>query len=287
MPSSSLLASAPEAAPLPAECLPNYDLIVTEDDTPVDSLISEREMKLLTDPLHASWSGPGEGRSFVCMSNVGLFFAPKKPPLVPDFLLSLDVAMPTDALPKEHRSYFIWKYGKPPDLVIEIVSNKEGGEADVKWNKYAQLGITYYVIHDPFDELEGGVLRAFMLRDGVYEPMDAPLFPEIGLGLTLWHGHYAGMRAEWLRWCDCSGRLLLTGAERAIQAEQRLDQEQQRADQEQQRALQEQQRADQEQQRADLEQQRADLEQQRADQEKQRAERLAAQLRSLGIEPAG
>lgn len=286
MPSSSLLAPADEAPPLPAECLPNYDLIITEDDTPVDSLSSEREMKLLTDPLHASWSGPGEGRSFVCMSNVGLFYAWKKPALVPDFLLSLDVEMPEDVYPKEHRSYFIWNYGKPPDLVIEIVSNKEGGEADVKLRKYAQLGITYYVIHDPLNELQGGVLRAFTLRGGVYEPMDAALFPLIGLGLTLWHGHYAGMRAEWLRWCDPSGRPLLTGAERAIQAEQRLDQEQQRANQEEQRASQEQQRADQEQQRADQEQQRADQEQQRADQEQQRAKRLVAQLKSLGIEPA-
>ena len=181
---SSVLEPTAAAPPLPPECLPNYDLIITEDDTPVDSLISEREMKLLTDPLHASWSGPGEGRSFVCMTNVGLFFALKKPPLVPDFLLSLDVEMPEDGLPKENRSYFLWNYGKPPDLVVEIVSNKEGGEADVKWRKYAQLGITYYIIHDPLNELEGGVLRAFTLRGGVYEPMDTTFFPLIGLGLT-------------------------------------------------------------------------------------------------------
>jgi hypothetical protein len=54
---------------------------------------------------------------------------------------------------------------------------------------------------------------------------------------------------------------------------------------EQQRADAERQRADGEQQRADGEQQRADAEQQRADAEQQRAERLAAQLRALGVDP--
>ena len=37
----------------------------------------------------------------------------------------------------------------------------------------------------------------------------------------------------------------------------------------------------------ELEAQRADQEKQRANQEKQRAERLAAQLRALGVEPEG
>ena len=249
-PTSSVLTPSAAAPPLPPECLPNYDLIVTEDDTPVENIFSERQAKLLSDPLQASWPGPGEGRTFQCMANVGLFFAVKQPPLVPDFLLSLDVDMPDDVWPKENRGYFIWNFGKPPDLIIEIVSNTEGGEADIKRRMYAKIGIPFYVIFDPLDQLHGGVLQVFALRAGVYEPIVPDFLPEIGLGLTLWKGHYAGVRGEWLRWCDRSGRLLLTGDERAIQEQQRGDQEQQRADQEQ-----------------------------------QRADRLAAQLKGLGIEP--
>lgn len=243
--------------PLDAECLPNYELIVTEDDTPVENLFSERQPTLLTDSLYASKSVLSDGRTFVSMGNVGLFFAVKQPPLVPDFLLSFDVEVPDNILPKENRSYFIWNYGKPPDLVIEIVSNKEGGEADVKPRMYAKIGVTYYVILDPLDLLGGGVLQVFALHGRAYEPVAADFLPDIGLGLVLWDGTYAGASAQWLRWCDHSGQLLLTSEERA----------------------------DQERQRADLEEQRADEAQERAEQAQERANRLAAQLKSLGIEP--
>ena len=247
---SSTLSELQASPPLDLECLPNYDLIVTEDDTPVENIFSERQPTLLTDALYASWKGPGDGLPFLSMGNVGLFFAVKQPPLVPDFLLSLDVEVPDNVFPKENRSYFIWNYGKPPDLVIEIVSNKTGGEVDVKPRMYAKIGVTYYVIHDPQNLLGGGVLQVFALHGRGYEPVSADFLPEIGLGLSLWNGKYAGVSTEWLRWCDRTGQLLLTSEERVIHQQQRADQEQQRADQEQ-----------------------------------QRADRLVAQLKSLGIEP--
>ena len=71
-----------------------------------------------------------------------------------------------------------------------------------------------------------------------------------------------------------------------LELSQYADQENQRADQESQRADQENQRANQESQRANQESQRADQERQRADQEYERAERLLAQLRAMGIQPA-
>ncbi len=251
--SSLLTPPAAKTVPqLPPECLPNYDLMVTEDDTPVDSLFCERQAKLLTDVIYCSWPGPGDERPFLCMSNVGLFFAVRQPPVVPDFLLSLDVAPPDNPWPKENRSYFVWNYGKFPDLVLEFVSNTEGGEGDIKLRMYAKMGIPYYVIFDPLNQLRGGVLRVLNLRQGAYVPVAADWLPDLRLGLTLWNGEYAGVQGEWLRWCDDSGRLLPT-------AEERADQEQQRADQEQ----------------------------QRADSAEHRATALAAQLRALGVDPAG
>jgi hypothetical protein len=44
---------------------------------------------------------------------------------------------------------------------------------------------------------------------------------------------------------------------------------------------------DRERQRTEQERQRAEQERQRADDERQRAERLASQLRALGVEPSG
>ena len=72
---------------IPAELRPVVDHLVTEDDTPVDSVFSEKQQRLLTEPLYSSWAGPGQQRSFVAMSNVGLFFAVRHPPLVPDVLV--------------------------------------------------------------------------------------------------------------------------------------------------------------------------------------------------------
>ena len=47
---------------------------------------------------------------------------------------------------------------------------------------------------------------------------------QIGLGLTIWHGIFEGLEYDWLRWCDASGNILLTGNELAQQAQQRVEQ---------------------------------------------------------------
>jgi Uma2 family endonuclease len=41
--------------------------------------------------------------------------------------LSLDVQAAKEIWKKENRSYFIWKFGKPPDVVVEVVSDKKAG----------------------------------------------------------------------------------------------------------------------------------------------------------------
>lgn len=253
-----------EAMMVPAECMPNYDLIVTEDDTPVDSLFSLRQMTLLCDSFYASWARSGEERPFIAMSNVGLFFALKQPPLVPDFMLSVGVEAPEDLFPKSNRSYFIWNYGKPPDLVAEFVSNTEGGENDSKRTAYARIGIPYYIIFDPFNFLGNGVLQILERRMGRYVPLPDRSLPELGLSVVLWNGHYAGSHHEWLRFVDRNGQLLLTGEELAVQERQRADQ------------------SEEESRHAKL---IAEQESRRAEQERVRAEKLVAQLRALGIEP--
>ena len=44
---------------VPLECFPVVDHLVTEDDTPVDSFFSEKQMRLLTEPLtHLPGVGP-------------------------------------------------------------------------------------------------------------------------------------------------------------------------------------------------------------------------------------
>ncbi|MBX2999177.1 MAG: Uma2 family endonuclease, partial [Caldilineaceae bacterium] len=124
--------------------VPDVSQLITEDDSPVDNILSERQMHLLPDALYASWKGPGDGRNFVALADVGIFVTTSHPPLVPDVLVALDVQLPENFMKKDQRSYFFWLYGKPPDVVIEVVSNREGGELGHKLQGYARLGVPYY-----------------------------------------------------------------------------------------------------------------------------------------------
>ena len=205
---------------LPPELRPRIDHLVTEDDTPKDSIFSEKQQRLLTEPLYSSWDA---GRLFVATANVGLFYAVRQPPLVPDMLLSLDVEAPEDLLVKEHRSYFVWEYGKAPEAVVEVVSNTEGGETTDKMLKYAQIGILYYAIYDPYGAVQPEPLRVFVLRDKSYTPCSPEWLPVLGLGLALWQGPFENCDAVWLRWCDRQGRVIPTGAERADQEHLRAE----------------------------------------------------------------
>jgi hypothetical protein len=244
--------------PLVRPCL---DHIVTEDDTPKDSMFSEKQQRLLTEPLYSSWDA---GRPFLSTANVGLFYAVHQPPLVPDALLSLDIEAPGEFMAKEHRSYFVWEFGKAPEAVVEIVSNREGGETTDKMLKYARIGIVYYAIYDPAGHVQSEPLSVHVLRERSYAPCSPDWLPVVGLGLTLWQGRFENSDAVSLRWCDRQGRIIPTGAERAEQERERADQERERADQER---------------------ERADQERERADQERIRTERLASQLRELGVTP--
>lgn len=236
---------------------PDISHLITEDDTPVDSIFSERQMALLREALYTSWAGPGDGRTFVAMGNVAIYAATHLPPLVPDMLVSLDVTLPTDPFAQEHRCYFLWEYGKPPEVVVEIVSNRKGGELANKLLDYARLGVAYYVVYDPDGYISQEPLRIFTRQAASFVETTDPWLAQVELGVTLWRGNYGGIERTWLRWCDRNGVLLATGLEAKLQEQQRAEQERQRAEQER----------------------------QRAEQEHQRADVLAARLRELGIDP--
>ncbi len=231
-----------------------HDLI-TEDDEPVDNLFSETQQRLLTEPLYSSWTTVG--RPFLAAANVGVFQLMRNPGIVPDVLLSLDVEVPKDFWSKERRSYYIWEYGKAPDIVVEIVSNKEGGEDGHKKDKYARMRVGYYVIFDPLGELMPEMLTIYRWNDFKFERQPSSQFSPLGIGLTLWEGLYEEKHDTWLRWVDANGQLILTGKERADQEHARAEQEHARAEQGE----------------------------QLLQQERQRTERLAEMLRQLGKNP--
>jgi Uma2 family endonuclease len=277
-------ADAPSAYRIPAEFEPDISHIITEDDTPVDNILSERQQRLLTQALHSSWK---PNKPFIALANVGLFYALRKPPLVPDMLLAVDVdpqkgMANINLAEKSNRSYFIWEYGKPPDVVVEIVSNLKGGELSEKLTRYAEIGVPFYVVFDPFEEYGAKVVHAFALISGGYEPLPEARFERIGLRLQLWKGTFEAFEGEWLRWFTITDDLMLPSAEE-LQAG--LDDEREHRILVEAIAEQERTRANSERERADTERERADTERERAAIANERAEALAQKLRSLGINP--
>jgi hypothetical protein len=195
----------------------DYEALVTEDHKPADGVFIEKLYRLLTRPLYASWPGPGEGRSFLVLVNVGWFYQRSTSAVVPDCLLSLDVSCPADLHVKQGHSYYQWDMGKQPDVIVEAVSDRSGGEESFKKNLYAGLGVPHYAIFDPQHFLSDDTLRCYELVGGTYRLADPGPWANIGLGLRLWEGRFEGVEAVWLRWCDANSKSIPTGEERATE----------------------------------------------------------------------
>lgn len=193
---------------------PDVSNLVTEDDTPVDNQFSEKQMRLLTESLHASWR---PGFPFVAMANVGVYVALNRPAVVPDVLVTTHVEPLQDLMNKEHRAYFSWMFdGKVPDVVIEIVSNKKGGELDTKLRNYEHMGVAWYAVFDPAHYLTEESLTVFRRTGEKYSIHPQRSLGELGLGLALWEGEFEGVTCTWLRWHDQNGNVIPTGQERAV-----------------------------------------------------------------------
>jgi hypothetical protein len=238
------VAESHAALELSFEDMPDLDELALEEDRPAGNVRAEKQERLLTESLYASWSGPGEDRPFQALANIALVYALKRPALVANVLLSLDVQPEEDLAEKGDHSYFVWLRGKAPDVAIEFVADLHEGESTARMREYARCGVPYYVLFDPNGMPDAGLLRVLALREGAYEALAPGWLPRVGLGLMLWEGVYEGTQGCWLRWCDRAGRPIPTGRERAEEAERR------------------------------------------AQQDRRWAERLAEQLRALGVEPS-
>jgi Uma2 family endonuclease len=233
--------------------IPDANQLVTEDDTPVDNFASAKQQRLLVGSLYSSF----QNQIFLAESNVGIYHAYRQPPIVPDVFLSLDVQVPENWWEKQNRCYMLWEFEKPPEVVIEIASNKEGDELGSKLKTYEKMRVSYYIVYDPSHQLGQQVLHLFELRGRRYSPTTDTWLEQVGLGVTIWQGEFEGRQDTWLRWCYQDGTVLPTGDERAEVAEQIAEQ-----------AL-----------------QRASVAEQRAQLAEQRAQLLAERLREMGIDP--
>ena len=161
----------------------------------------------------------------------------------PDFFAVLGV-------PKTERlSWVVWEEGKPPDVVIELLSettaNNDKNQKKLIYQN--QMRVSQYFWYDPFnpDDFAG-----FDLNSGAYQQIalndkNQLISKVLDLALVRWEGNYRGVDATWLRWATLDGDLFPTSQEMVIITQQRADEIEQIAEQEKQRAEQEKQRAEQ------------------------------------------
>jgi hypothetical protein len=195
---------------------------------------------------------------------------PEKGAEAPDWFYVPNVSPLLDG--EYRRSYVLWKEFVAPLIAIEFVSGNGSEERDTTppsesekagkfWVYEQAIRIPFYVIFDAWrDNLE-----VYHLVDGRYakmQPNDRGHYPILPMGVEV------GLQQEgtttWLRWWDESGNLLLTGDERAVQAEVIANQQTAIAAQ------------------ANIAQRQAEA---IAEQERQQKEKLATYLRSMGINP--
>ncbi|BAU14936.1 hypothetical protein LEP3755_54920 [Leptolyngbya sp. NIES-3755] len=128
------------------------------------------------------------------------------------------------------RSYTQNSEGSPVAIVMEFLSNEDGGELSIrstppygKLYYYEQiLQVPTYVTYDPYEPS----LEVRCLQDQRYQLQSANedgrfWIPELQLFLGIWNGERLCQRTNWLRWWDSEGNLLLWSSEQVEQERQR------------------------------------------------------------------
>jgi Uma2 family endonuclease len=225
------------------------------DNEPVDNLTQPLLATGLTESLELATLLP---ENSLVATNFGLVATLHQKIVIkaPDWVY-IPAVVPVNEV---RRSYTPHLEGEVPAIVMEFLSETEGGEYSIKptyppgkWYFYEQiLKVPQYAIFDP----ESGLLEFYQLNDAGQYQLQQPdqnqhhWVAQLHLFLGVWQGTKQNRTGYWLRWWDEQGTLLAWGVELVEQ-----------------------------------ERQRTETERQRAETERQRAERLANQLRALGIDP--
>lgn len=257
------------SAPITSIALPDHTQLPEEDGTFVKNFQEHPQSILLTDSIGSKLQEIHRDGQYCIGQDSGIYWRLTEPPErgaeAPDWFYVPNV--PPTLNGQMRRSYVMWQEIVAPLIVLEFVSgdgaeersrtpppppNQEGARKVGKFWVYEQaIRVPFYGIY----EVRQARVEVYQLIAGRYQLLPAnerghyPI-PPLGIELGIWQGRYQNTELPWLRWWDEEGNLLLTGEERA-----------------------------------ELERQQKELAIQQAELQRQRAERLAAQLRALGVEP--
>ncbi|MDJ0796660.1 MAG: Uma2 family endonuclease [Calothrix sp. MO_167.B12] len=154
----------------------------------------------------------------------------------PDWVYVPNVKQNSGQTSGERKSYTPNLEGDIPAIVMEFLSDTDGGEYSVKrsyppgkWFFYERiLQVPVYVIFDA----NGGLLEFYQLENERYELQQSNAdglhwIDSMGLYLGTWQGTKEGRTGYWLRWWDEGGNLLPWAVESLEQERQRAEQERQ------------------------------------------------------------
>lgn len=247
-----MLATSPRYS-ITWEKLPD-DFVLPDD--PVDNINQPALAAALTEGLQLAAKLP---ESALTATNYGICatFNGKIVVKAPDWVYIPQISVDRSEV---IRSYTPRLQGEIPIIVLEFLSDTDGGEYSVKETyppgKYFFYEQILQVSNYGIFNLETGTLELYHLDENQrYRLRSANeqgrfWIEEMQLFLGVWQGSRENREGYWLRWWDQSENLLLWGTEQIEMVRQQVE-----------------------------------MERQRAEMEYQRAERLAAQLRAAGILP--
>jgi Uma2 family endonuclease len=208
----------------PLHYYPSSEELPDSDDTPVDNELQDLIPGLLKAILGYLWADRWDWFFGVDM---GIYYDPDEPAIVPDGFLSLGV----DRLIDEdlRLSYPLWEEGVVPIFVLEIVSQKYRGEYSKKKLLYQEMGVLYYTVYS-YRRRRKPPLEVYKLVNGEYVLLStqSPCWmPEIGLGIGRERATYLGIERDWLFWYNEQGDRCLTPDERTEEAQRQAAEAQQ------------------------------------------------------------
>jgi Uma2 family endonuclease len=289
--------TAPSPPFIPAQSinLPDHKQLPESDGTFVKNFQEHPQSIVLTSSIAPVLEKLHPDGRYCIGQDSGIYWRMMEPPEkgdeAPDWFYVPNVSPLLDG--EYRRSYVMWKEFVAPLIAIEFVSGSGKEERDATppsetekagkfWVYEQAIRIPFYAIFDAWKDS----LELYHLIDGRYtkmQPNDRGHYAIAPMGVELGLEFENGV--SWLRWWDEAGNLLLTGDERAVQAEKKQVQAEQKQVQAEAIANEERLAKQLAEEIAEQERQQKLQERQQKLQERQQKEKLANYLRSMGIDP--
>jgi Uma2 family endonuclease len=210
--------------------LPDHTQLPESDGTFVKNFQEHPQSLLLTSSICPVLDAMHPDGHYAIGQDSGIYWRMADPPErgaeAPDWFYVPNVPPLPDGA--RRRSYVLWKEQVIPTIAIEFTSgdgseerdstipSREGDRAGKFWVYEQAIAIPFYAIY----EVEKATVEVYQLIEGRYQRLEPnarghyPIEP-MGVELGIWSGRYLNQELPWLRWWDHSGKLLLTGEERA------------------------------------------------------------------------